>query len=388
MPKKLKLGIIWLDALFCTLFTLVVAGIFYLLFVNLTFLDPFEKAFEDFSFNDLYYSKLKHQSDIEPKIVLVNVEQEGRFAIAQAIDIISKENPKAIGLDLIFRDLKEPFSDSILKSELDKHKNLVTAFYHTDSTVVNTHSYFLTQNSKQGYINFDQEESSVIREFQGINDKGELSFVVKLASLSGYLDNENKLETLKERIPINYSGNLDQFLSVSVPDLLQQQEFPAAENAIVIFGYLGTPTGNVNDIEDKHFTPLNPKFAGKSVPDMYGVVIHANILKIFMDKNFISKVPNLVTWLIAILLCVCCCFLSLKLNTRSEFMFDLLKKLLQFLVLAVFLYVALLLIKSNIYMDISIILLLSILGVEMVDFYIYLVKYLKSKGLWKNSVVR
>ncbi|MCB0470224.1 MAG: hypothetical protein KDC51_06540, partial [Flavobacteriaceae bacterium] len=75
---------------------------------------------EDFSFTDLYYSKLKSEEAITPNIILVNVEHEDRFAIAQAIHIISLENPKAIGLDLLFKELKTPFTDSILKTELSQ----------------------------------------------------------------------------------------------------------------------------------------------------------------------------------------------------------------------------------------------------------------------------
>ncbi|MCB0438505.1 MAG: hypothetical protein KDD20_07180, partial [Mangrovimonas sp.] len=71
----------------------------------------------------------------------------------------------------------------------------------------------------------------------------------------------------------------------------------------------------------------------------------------------------------------------------SEFLFDLLKKLLVFIVAVLFLYLALLLIKSNIHLDVSIILILTLLGVEMVEFYIYLMRYLKSKGIWKHTAI-
>lgn len=387
MRNRLKFGLIWLDAVWCTLFTLIIAGLFYLLFVNITFLDPFEKAFEDFSFTDLYYSKLKSKEGISPNIVLVNVEHEDRFAIAQAIAIISRENPKAIGLDLLFKDLKIPFTDSILKAEINKHHNLVTAYYHTDSATVRNHSFFKSENKNSGYINFDQEESNVIRDFEGVDKEGNLAFAVQLAKVSGFVGNAKKLSMLEGRIPINYTGNNQQFLTVTISELIDQQEFSAAKEAVVIFGYLGTPTGNINDIEDKHFTPLNPKFAGRSVPDMYGVVIHANILKMFMNKNFITKTPKSVVWILAVLFCYFSCLISLKLEQKSEFLFDLLKKLLVFIVAVLFLYMALLLIKSNIHLDVSVILILTLLGVEMVEFYIYLMRYLKSNGIWKHTVI-
>ena len=45
------------DALLCTIMTFVVAGLLYFIFINLTILDPFEKAFKDFKFTDIYYAE-------------------------------------------------------------------------------------------------------------------------------------------------------------------------------------------------------------------------------------------------------------------------------------------------------------------------------------------
>ena len=81
------------------------------------------------------------------------------------------------------------------------------------------------------------------------------------------------------------------------------------------------------------------------------------------------------------------CFLGLKLHKKNEFLFDLLIKVLQFLVTAVFLYLAFALIRENVYMDISIVVIITLLGMEMVEFYLYLITYLNSKGLWKSSML-
>ena len=50
--------LLWRDSFLCTVLTLVVSGIFLLIFVNLSVLDPFYRAFKDFSFTDIYYSTL------------------------------------------------------------------------------------------------------------------------------------------------------------------------------------------------------------------------------------------------------------------------------------------------------------------------------------------
>lgn len=63
---------------------------------------------------------------------------------------------------------------------------------------------------------------------------------------------------------------------------------------------MGDPTGNPYDVEDKHFTPLNPVVGGKSIPDMFGVVIHANIISMLIKGDFMYRISNF--WLTAIAL--------------------------------------------------------------------------------------
>ncbi len=60
----------------------------------------------------------------------------------------------------------------------------------------------------------------------------------------------------------------------------------ALKGKIALLGYAND---NPNDIEDKKFTPMNAKFAGKSVPDMNGIVVHANIISMALDGNYINK---------------------------------------------------------------------------------------------------
>lgn len=98
---------LWINAVFCTLFTLLLGGLLYFVVVNVSFFNPFQKAFRDFEFTDLYYSKSLEENQISDKIILVNVQKANRLEIAQAIENVAKQNPRTIALDLIFRELKE-----------------------------------------------------------------------------------------------------------------------------------------------------------------------------------------------------------------------------------------------------------------------------------------
>ena len=43
---------------------------------------------------------------------------------------------------------------------------------------------------------------------------------------------------------------------------------------------------------DRFFTPLNEKYIGKANKDMYGVVVHANIIDTLLNKHYIDKMPK------------------------------------------------------------------------------------------------
>lgn len=66
---------------------------------------------------------------------------------------------------------------------------------------------------------------------------------------------------------------------------------------IVIMGYLGSYLGD-NKWEDKFHTPLNPIYIGKTVPDMYGVVVHANKVSMILDEDYVNTFPDWLTYLI------------------------------------------------------------------------------------------
>lgn len=379
--------LLWRDSFLCTVLTLVVSGIFLLIFVNLSVLDPFYRAFKDFSFTDFYYSELINDEAVFKDVIIVNVKQSDRFTIAQAIEKVQEQHPKVIGLDVVFRDLKNPFVDSILKKTLHKHSNIVTSYFLENDSVISNHNDFKSDKDIEGFINMNlPNQDAVVRDFIGVKDAELYSFATQLALESGKLKEENLLK-LKDRIPINYKGNQSSFLSFDIDELLELESIPAMQNTIVVFGYLGTPTGNKFDIEDKLFTPLNEKYVGRSTPDMYGVVIHANIVKMLSSNNFVKKVPKVLIYCIAIICCFLTVMFGMRLYRKSSLAYDVLIKFIQLVISIVLVYLALKLLKLNIYVFITPILVLTLFGLEMIDFYVYLVDYLKKRFKWDSYLL-
>ena len=362
---------------------------FYFLFVNVSFLDPFEKAFEDFSFNDLYYAEGFYDRATTKDVVLVNVKHAGRFEIAQAIEQVVQSDPKAIGIDLLFKELKEPYSDSLLREALSRPQ-VVTAFYHEDTATVASHAYFRRDRAMAGFVNLDQPDGGrVIRAFNAVEAGADtvFSFAARLVAVAGRSAMGGNLERLSHTRPIDYRIGSQQFLTLDIDDIIQGDPLPVVEDAIVIFGYLGTPTGNPNDIEDKHFTPMNAAIAGRSVPDMYGVEIHGNIVYMLLHNRLLLGIPAWVVYLVAFLCCMLAVKFGMQLYVRNEFLFDILAKIIQLSLSVMLVYCSLLLLKSGIYVRITPVLILVLLGFEMIGYYEYLVVYLKKRYSWKSYLL-
>ena len=377
------------DALLCTIMTFIVAGILYFVIINLSILDPFEKAFSDFKFTDIFYSKRINDTKRNDRIILVNIKHADRFELAELINKINESKPRVIGLDILFKDRKMEFTDSILKDAIISKKNIVTAYFHQNDSIVDNHDYFGFDKESKGYINLDVKgQNTVIREFLGIKGKTEreFAFATKLALKAGYIDEAYARRELKDPIPINYIGDEAVFLSYDIDEVLRSDNIPALKDAVVILGYLGD--GNKEfDIEDKHFTPLNEKWVGRSVPDTHGVVIHANILNMLSKQNLIYRVSKFTTYLLSFIICFFMILLSMRIYKKNSFVFDLSEKIIQLLISVVLLYLALLLLQVKIYISVVPVILLSVLGIEMIDFYEHLVKYLNKKFKWESRLL-
>src|SRR5690606_18025454 len=309
MAQKLRTRsqLLYRDAFLCLCMSLVFMFALSFLVVNLSIFDPFTKAFKDFNFLDLYYSE--NMATLKPtnEIVLVNVEHADRFQIQELLSHIQNQNPKVIGLDIIFKQKKDPFVDSLLQIQLNRPNVIAAKAFVNDSW-----NYDFSNSEKNlkktGYtnLNFNSTEN-VIREFQGqksINDTVHVSLAT--AIVSHYYGNDWPTKKTREKLEnestINFVGNLDSFINFSVKECLTTQTIPAMNGKIVLLGYLGTPHASNTDIEDNFFTPLNSGSAGKSAPDMFGAVIQANIIQMMLTNTYFTKVPNWIITICALLL--------------------------------------------------------------------------------------
>lgn len=379
------------EAFFCIIFSFVLLALASLVIVNLSIFNPFTNAFKDFSFSDLYYTeKMGEEYPINQEIILVNVEHRDRFELAELLAHIQQQQPKVIGVDLIFREQREAFSDSLLKLQLQQ-PNVINSYAFVGDGLVKNDGFFRSENSTEGYsnINFDAE-NGVIREFEGaseIEDEKVYSFPVKVAQQILSPEEFSAIEKkIQQSNTIKYYGGQSHFLTFGFDEVMEEETLSVMKDKIILLGYLGVPLGNPFDVEDKHFTPLNEKAVGKSIPDMNGIVIHANTLQMLLTNDFIYQVPTWLIVLITVLLTYISLVYFIQLNKKAKARYTFTKKLVQLLFTVVFLYIALYLLTADIYLKATGIIAVCLLSVECIGIYLILIKHLKTKYAWKSYI--
>lgn len=291
------------EYLFLNLFIFGCISLLSLFVINTSFFDPFTSAFEDFSLTDLYYTKVKDRNDIyKGPIVLINAEDRNRSELALLLQQIQTGKPKVVALDILFAQRKNE-QDSLLKTEFESHNNYVFGYiadFENEKQSAYTDSFF--SKNKDGYVNMIGEniEYSTIRHYFPFYDNGK-SFTSAIISKYDSSLYQKLLKRENRKTEIHYTGNLSNFTYFDFDEVVNP-DFDATvlQNKIVLVGYLGLPGARNNNRvdEDKQFTPLNQRLSGRSYPDMYGCVIHANILRMIIDDNFIRLVP---VWAMAII---------------------------------------------------------------------------------------
>jgi CHASE2 domain-containing sensor protein len=198
-----------------------------------------------------------------------------------------------------------------------------------------------------------QEDVKICRAFVPrleIDGREELAFAVKLAMMYDSARTSALLERNKKEELIFFRGNIEaqEVRSASLKsEDLNTTEFPmmfyfidahdvlngkflaeAVRDKVVILGFLGSYFGEPA-WEDKFFTPLNRKVAGRANPDMFGVVIHANIVSMILNGDFVDELEEWQKYCIAFIFCFLNMALFFHINAKYPVWFDSLSLIIQ-----------------------------------------------------------
>ncbi len=374
---------ILLDSIFGTAFIFFLIGVVFQFsaFGIFDVLDPIGDALEDVETTDIVFSQFRGETTADDNIVLVNIGMLPRAGIAEQINIINKYKPKVIGLDCFFADPKDPMGDSLLAVAISNVDNIVLASKLAKcgeekgecDTLIGSNPFFTQYASSLGFANLisdaaDQDQFKTNRTFtasEKVKGEDQNAFAVELVK---YYQPE-KVDILKNRDKsyevINYRGYGGlggKFFSLDIGDVFMENFDPSIiEDKIVIFGFLGNDFSD-NSWEDKYYTPLNKNYAGRTNPDMFGVTIHANIIAMILNEDYINVMSDWQSVLAGILLCFLNVYLFTIIYLKKQLWYDGLTKMIQIVEVIVILFLIILIfhefqIKLNITLGIVAVLL-------------------------------
>lgn len=294
-----------------TLMLFLFIGLLDMVRFNLHFLDPFNNGLKDYEVTDIVFSRLRDKNHIEfcDEVVLVNTGHPDRKILAALLDTIDRYRPRAIGLDVLLEGDKDPVTDSILEATMARIPNLVLATklstYHPEENRFDVdtaiHPMFVEGNLV-GYTNFISSDQMTVRMFSPFEntDWGRMDAFAVAITREANPEAVRRLERRKHPVErIHYTGNDESFTMVTASEVLDSLSVDGEifRNRIVLIGYIGIDDW-AESVKDKFFTPLNAKYTGRAHPDMYGVIIHANIIAMILSGAYITDLP---AWLVILL---------------------------------------------------------------------------------------
>jgi len=371
----------WIDVLSGTGFIFLVMFAAGSLLDRLEFLDPVGDALADMEITDRVFSdpNLRDLPQADTNVVLVNIGLLPRSEIAREIAILNKYNPKVIGLDAVFPHLKpDTLGDLMLSAALSETSNVIMygkLVDPGDDNVWNgmelSHPIF-TQEHEIAHVNLTTESAGIeqfqfktCRSFFPLEklrdpETGEMKDVPAMAVRLAQVYNKELADKFLARHVdeeiINFRGNImdfgltqfgGRFYALDVRDVLEENFDPSiVKDKIILMGFLGQYIGDPNTVEDKYFTPMNAQYAGRALPDMFGVVIHANIVSMILNLDYIDQMGDTGAIIFAIIACLLNVALFQIIYIKMDRWYDGLTKLAQLLEVVILLFVIVLIFHS------------------------------------------
>lgn len=351
--------------------------------------DPVSQALTDFELTDYAFSNLRPDPTVDQRIVIVNLGVLERRDVAQQIHMISQFKPKVIGIDSYFncegrlRDslncpqLLDTLGNLLLSDAIKQAGNvvLVSKLLQKTKTSINDDlidfydsveysDLNFSMYAKHGYANLltdppavYQDDVKQCRAFvpkYTVDGEEHYAFAVQMCMMYDSAKTKRFLARNKDEEIINYRGNVEiqdirlksvrqketsttnyplMFYAVDVDQILNGEVLPELfKNSIVIVGFLGSYFGDPS-WNDRYFTPLNKKVAGRANPDMFGVVVHANIVAMILNEDYVDELAEWMKYAIAFIVCFLTVVLFIEIDRYLPLWFDALSVLIQIVLL-------------------------------------------------------
>ncbi len=266
MLKKI-LNFIYFFSFFCFLIFITRLPFFYLLNIKV-----FDRL-QDFTPRD--------------EIVLILIDEESidklgswpikRDLYIKALSNIQKQQPKAIGIDIFFKDKKQEDEkiNNQLK-ELNKKNNIVLA-----SKIENNKVYKPIFDLDSGFVNFPIDKDGKIRYFyEKIQNIDEKHFATVI--FEKYLN--KKITVHKDKLYLSFSEN---FRTLSFYRVLNNDFDINLKNKIILIG--------IGILDSKDPTDTYIDIFNQEKPRIF---LHANALNSYLNDKFFTQIPTVYVFLI------------------------------------------------------------------------------------------
>ena len=253
--------------------------------------EPISWAIADEDLKSPGSKTISTKANIDERIVIVNIGEHSRASIAEMVNIINGMNPKVVGMDAFFISPRDEKTDLLLSEALTSTKNLVMAGRLKDGEITTSNKSFI-EGSELNFANLavssNNQQVEAFKPVMNVNGENVYAFAMEIArlynpkSIKAYVDRGlTKIDyTCNALIGTNESN--EGFLTIEGDAILERNVEHSIEGKVVLLGFLGKYLGQPGVKEDRFFSPLRNS-PSDGMPDMFGVVIHANIISQILD---------------------------------------------------------------------------------------------------------
>jgi CHASE2 domain-containing sensor protein len=353
--------------------------------------DTIGQALKDTELTDYAFNKLRPDPTVDERIVLVNFGTLSRREVAQLLQNVSQFKPRVIGMDALYncegglRDsincpqLLDTLGNMMLSSAIQDAGNVVlgiklmqtdslSRFDTNENDSIEISDATFSDYAQEGFVTIPtdatyQEDVKISRTIfpsRVVNGKRELAFSVRIAMMYDSVKTKKFLARDKDEEIINFRGNIEvrqlrinslkneetsttnfgtMFFVVDAEDVLKGNVSPELfKDKVVVMGYLGDYLGD-DAWEDKFYTPLNKKLGGRANPDMYGPVVHSNVVAMILNEDYIDVLADWQKYLIAILVCFLTVALFMTVDEKLPNWYDALSVIIQLFLIGILMLV-------------------------------------------------
>jgi|GEM_PF-605819 len=313
MPSRLP----DLHSIIITTAILLFIGLLNLVRLNLHYLDPFNNGLKDYDVTDIVYGNLSEKQVVPAEdILIVNSGKPDRTRIAQLINKLDSAGARAIGLDIYLKKGGGAAADTLLRDAIRDKDNVVLACIIEDENKEDDRlegiggvDTFFSNHATLGYGNLPSNATKTIRMVsprETVAGREVLAFSTAILGKYDTAIQKKYLARGQSVEPIYFTGHREDFIFNQLDRMLDSMTLVQVEatcrGKIVLIGYAPEDPW-ANPILDRHYTPINPSYDTKSIPDMYGIVIHANVLQMVLSEQYIRTIPNWVALLLSVFIC-------------------------------------------------------------------------------------